>query len=111
SKFRVFSLPNDVIGFRFWSHNSHRRSGSGSHNKIRQKGKEKVTRTSSGSLPHGTTNVNPQMQEQRVKSAALIMDLKPPPVEHIEFIKARHIEFIRKCESPRNHPYPLLFWI
>ncbi|RYR29682.1 hypothetical protein Ahy_B01g054133 [Arachis hypogaea] len=80
------------------SHNSHRRSGSGSHNKTwvsdnessdsnngltigaiigiiigsilvavilildlffcvqKQKGKEKVTRTSSGSLPHGTTN-------------------------------------------------------
>ncbi|XP_020964662.1 uncharacterized protein LOC107610609 isoform X5 [Arachis ipaensis] len=38
------------------SHNSHRRSGSGSHNKTWQKGKEKVTRTSSGSLPHGTTN-------------------------------------------------------
>ncbi|XP_016198369.1 ATP-dependent RNA helicase ded1-like isoform X1 [Arachis ipaensis] len=80
------------------SHNSHRRSGSGSHNKTRvsdnessdsnnglttgaiigiiigsilvavililalffcvrkQKGKEKVTKTSSGSLPHGTTN-------------------------------------------------------
>ncbi|KAL1320306.1 hypothetical protein HN51_065023 [Arachis hypogaea] len=107
------------------SHNSHRRSGSGSHNKTRvsdnessdsnnglttgaiigiiigsilvavililalffcvrkQKGKEKVTRTSSGSLPHGTTNVNPQMQEQRVKSAALITDLKPPPVENV----------------------------
>ncbi|QHO20054.1 putative LRR receptor-like serine/threonine-protein kinase [Arachis hypogaea] len=98
SKFRVFSSPNDVIGFRFRSHNSHRRSGSGSHNKTwvsdnessdsnngltigaiigiiigsilvavilildlffcvqKQKGKEKVTRTSSGSLPHGTTN-------------------------------------------------------
>ncbi|KAL4275999.1 hypothetical protein AHAS_Ahas20G0163300 [Arachis hypogaea] len=90
------------------SHNSHRRSGSGSHNKIRQKGKEKVTRTSSGSLPHGTTNVNPQMQEQRVKSAALIMDLKPPPVEHIEFIKARHIEFIRKCACIGNSKWFLL---
>ncbi|KAK7245900.1 hypothetical protein RIF29_40754 [Crotalaria pallida] len=113
------------------SHNSHHRSGSGSHNKSRgsdnensaghkglatgavvgivlgsvlvavlvllalvfciqkQKKKEKGAKTSSGSLPrggslpHGVANVTPQMQEQRVKSAAVVADLKPPPVENV----------------------------
>ncbi|XP_020964661.1 uncharacterized protein LOC107610609 isoform X4 [Arachis ipaensis] len=50
------SLSLSIIPVISRSHNSHRRSGSGSHNKTWQKGKEKVTRTSSGSLPHGTTN-------------------------------------------------------
>ncbi|XP_057433411.1 protein STRUBBELIG-RECEPTOR FAMILY 8 [Lotus japonicus] len=47
------------------------------------KGKEKGARTSSGSLPPGITNVTPQMQEQRVKSAA-VTNLKPrPPAENV----------------------------
>ncbi|XP_058723746.1 protein STRUBBELIG-RECEPTOR FAMILY 8 [Vicia villosa] len=49
------------------------------------KGKEKGPRTSNGSLPPGgIVNVTPQMQEQRVKSASVITDLKPrPPSENV----------------------------
>ncbi|WJX22860.1 Protein STRUBBELIG-REPTOR FAMILY 8 [Trifolium repens] len=48
------------------------------------KGKEKGARTSNGSVPPGIINVTPQMQEQRVKSAAVITDLKPrPPAENV----------------------------
>lgn len=48
------------------------------------KGKEKGARTSNGSLPPRIINVTPQMQEQRVKSAAVITDLKPrPPAENV----------------------------
>ncbi|KAK7303345.1 hypothetical protein RJT34_14248 [Clitoria ternatea] len=49
----------------------------------KQKGKKKGERTFSGNLPRGATNVAPQMQEQRVKSAAVIMDLKPHPAENV----------------------------
>ncbi|KAJ1428707.1 Protein kinase domain [Sesbania bispinosa] len=47
------------------------------------KGKKKGARTSSGRIPPGITNVTPQMQEQRVKSAAVITDLKPRPAENV----------------------------
>ncbi|KAE9599079.1 hypothetical protein Lal_00043982 [Lupinus albus] len=49
----------------------------------KQKKKEKGASTSSGRLPRGITNVTPQMQEQRVKSAAVVTDLKPPPAESV----------------------------
>ncbi|OIW14006.1 hypothetical protein TanjilG_09357 [Lupinus angustifolius] len=49
----------------------------------KQKKKEKGASTSSGRLPRGITNVTPQMQEQRVKSAAVVTDLKPPPAENV----------------------------
>ncbi|XP_061340761.1 protein STRUBBELIG-RECEPTOR FAMILY 8 isoform X1 [Gastrolobium bilobum] len=49
----------------------------------KQKRKEKGARTSNGSLPLGITNVTPQMQEQRVKSAAVIKDLNPRPAENV----------------------------
>ncbi|KAK7359817.1 hypothetical protein VNO77_01782 [Canavalia gladiata] len=49
----------------------------------KKKGKKKSTRTLSGSLPRGITNVTPQMQEQRIKSAAIIADLKPHPAENV----------------------------
>ncbi|CAL0309099.1 unnamed protein product [Lupinus luteus] len=48
----------------------------------KQKKKENGARTSSESLPHGITNVTPQVQEQRVKSTAAVADLKPPPAEN-----------------------------
>lgn len=49
----------------------------------KQKGKEKGARNFSGSLPHGVINVTPQMQEQRVKSSAVVTDLKPRPAENV----------------------------
>ncbi|KAG4945945.1 Protein STRUBBELIG-RECEPTOR FAMILY 8 [Glycine soja] len=48
----------------------------------KQKGK-KGARNFSGSLPRGVINVTPQMQEQRVKSAAVVTDLKPRPAENV----------------------------
>ncbi|KAJ1405555.1 Serine-threonine/tyrosine-protein kinase, catalytic domain [Sesbania bispinosa] len=47
----------------------------------KQKMKEKGPRTFSGSLPLGIVNETPQIQEQRVKSAVVITDLKPPPAD------------------------------
>ncbi|KAG5132460.1 hypothetical protein AAZX31_09G007000 [Glycine max] len=49
----------------------------------KQKGKKKGARNFSGSLPRGVINVTPQMQEQRVKSAAVVTDLKPRPAENV----------------------------
>ncbi|XP_028763003.1 protein STRUBBELIG-RECEPTOR FAMILY 8-like [Neltuma alba] len=49
----------------------------------KHKKKEKGVRTSNGTPPLGTNNVTPPMQEQRVKSAAVITDLKPPPAEKV----------------------------
>ncbi|QCD77173.1 protein STRUBBELIG-RECEPTOR FAMILY 8 [Vigna unguiculata] len=49
----------------------------------KQKGKKKGARNFSGSLPRGVINVTPQMQEQRVKSAAIVTDLKPRPAENV----------------------------
>lgn len=49
----------------------------------KQKRKEKGAHNLSGSLPRGVINVTPQMQEQRVKSAAVVADLKPRPVENV----------------------------
>ncbi|RDY07158.1 Protein STRUBBELIG-RECEPTOR FAMILY 8, partial [Mucuna pruriens] len=49
----------------------------------KQKGKKKGSRNFSGSLPRGVINVTPQMQEQRVKSAAVVTDLKPRPAENV----------------------------
>ncbi|TKY72195.1 STRUBBELIG-RECEPTOR FAMILY 8 [Spatholobus suberectus] len=49
----------------------------------KQKGKKKGARNFSGSLPRGVINVTPQRQEQRVKSAAVVTDLKPHPAENV----------------------------
>ncbi|KAE9591481.1 hypothetical protein Lal_00038989 [Lupinus albus] len=49
----------------------------------KQKKKENGARTSNGSLPRGIMNVIPQVQEQRVKSTAVVADLKPPPAENV----------------------------
>ncbi|KAL2341324.1 hypothetical protein Fmac_009264 [Flemingia macrophylla] len=49
----------------------------------KQKGKKKGARNFSGSLPRGVINVTPQMQEQRVKSSAVVTDLKPRPAENV----------------------------
>ncbi|XP_054787674.1 protein STRUBBELIG-RECEPTOR FAMILY 8 isoform X2 [Prosopis cineraria] len=82
------------------SPNSRHQSGSGSHkahasetgnedadsHKVfirKQKKKEKGVRTSNGTPPFGTNNVTPPMQEQRLKSAAVVTDLKPPPAEKV----------------------------
>ncbi|KAK7332364.1 hypothetical protein VNO80_29115 [Phaseolus coccineus] len=49
----------------------------------KRKGKKTGPRNFSGSLPHGVINVTPQMQEQRVKSAAVVTDLKPRQAENV----------------------------
>ncbi|KAK7412695.1 hypothetical protein VNO78_04251 [Psophocarpus tetragonolobus] len=50
---------------------------------IQKQKKKKEARNFSGSLPRGVINVTPQMQEQRVKSAAVVTDLKPRPAENV----------------------------
>ncbi|CAB4306114.1 unnamed protein product [Prunus armeniaca] len=47
----------------------------------KNKREDRVARASGGSLTVPTSNVNTEMQEQRVKSVATITDLKPPPAE------------------------------
>lgn len=54
------------------------------------KGKENAARTSTGNLPIGGEKVNAEMQEQRVKPTASIVDLKPPPTENATFERGKN---------------------
>ncbi|KVI09371.1 Concanavalin A-like lectin/glucanase, subgroup [Cynara cardunculus var. scolymus] len=54
------------------------------------KGKENAARTSTGNLPIGGEKVNAEMQEQRIKPAASIVDLKPPPTENSTFERGKN---------------------
>ncbi|KAF7840591.1 protein STRUBBELIG-RECEPTOR FAMILY 8 [Senna tora] len=63
--------------------------------------KEKGAKTFSGSLPLGTNNVTPPMQEPGVKSAAIITNLKLPPAEKviIEKVPAKNGD-VKQMNSP-----------
>ncbi|KAJ0018192.1 hypothetical protein Pint_09798 [Pistacia integerrima] len=67
-----------------------------------RKNKRKVsgTRTSAGSLPIGITNVNAEMQEPRVKSAAAVTDLTPPPAEKLVVESVSKNGSLKKMKSP-----------
>ncbi|XP_041023290.1 protein STRUBBELIG-RECEPTOR FAMILY 8-like isoform X2 [Juglans microcarpa x Juglans regia] len=49
----------------------------------KNKRKDAGARTSRGSLSVGRSNVNTEVQEQRLKSTAAVTDLKPPPAENL----------------------------
>ncbi|KAI4295956.1 hypothetical protein L6164_035949 [Bauhinia variegata] len=67
----------------------------------KQKRKADGARASSTNLPVAPNNVTPQMQEQRVKSTAVIADLKPPPVEKVmvERVPAKNGS-VKQMKSP-----------
>lgn len=68
---------------------------------IRKKKRKIIgARTSLGSLSHGSTNVNSDMQEQRVTSVAAIADLKPPPAEKVMVERVTKNGSAKRMKSP-----------
>ncbi|KAI4298743.1 hypothetical protein L6164_032264 [Bauhinia variegata] len=67
----------------------------------KHKKKENGARASRTNLPIATNNVTPQMQEQRVKSSAVIADLKPPPAEKVmvEMVPTKNGS-VKRMKSP-----------
>lgn len=68
-----------------------------------RKGKRKKTspRASSGSLPVGTEKVNAEMQEQRAKNLATVVDIKPPPADMltVDRVDVKNAS-VRRAKSP-----------
>lgn len=67
-----------------------------------RKNRRKVSgaRSSAGSLPVSTNNVNTEMHEQRVKSVAAITDLTPPPAEKLVIERVAKSGSLKKIKSP-----------
>ncbi|KAJ9566167.1 hypothetical protein OSB04_002133 [Centaurea solstitialis] len=65
----------------------------------KRKGKQTAARTSIGNVPIGGEKVNAEMQEQRVKPAASIVDLKPPPTENSTFERGKNGS-MKRVKSP-----------
>ncbi|KAK3188451.1 hypothetical protein Dsin_028012 [Dipteronia sinensis] len=67
-----------------------------------RKNKRKVSgaRASAASLPFTRNNVNTEVSEQRVKSAAAVTDLTPPPVEKLVVDRVSKNGSIKKVKSP-----------
>ncbi|XVF87787.1 hypothetical protein PTKIN_Ptkin18bG0149000 [Pterospermum kingtungense] len=69
-----------------------------------RKNKRKVSgaRASRGSLSVGSNDGHTEMQEQRVKSAAAVIDLKPPPAENLTVDRMSKNGSLNRMKSPIN---------
>ncbi|KAL5775285.1 hypothetical protein ACOSP7_012842 [Xanthoceras sorbifolium] len=67
-----------------------------------RKNKRKVSgaRASAASLPVGRNDVNTEILEQRVKSAAAVTDLTPPPIEKLVVDRVSKNGSLKKVKSP-----------
>lgn len=67
-----------------------------------RKNRRKVSgaRSSAGSLPVSTNNMNTEMHEQRVKSVAAVTDLTPPPAEKLVIERVAKSGSLKKIKSP-----------
>ncbi|KAH9798002.1 protein STRUBBELIG-RECEPTOR FAMILY 8 [Citrus sinensis] len=67
-----------------------------------RKNRRKVSgaRSSAGSFPVSTNNMNTEMHEQRVKSVAAVTDLTPPPAEKLVIERVAKSGSLKKIKSP-----------
>ncbi|GMI77501.1 STRUBBELIG-receptor family 8 [Hibiscus trionum] len=66
----------------------------------RSKRKVSGARASRGSLSVGSNDGHTEMQEQRVKSVAAVIDLKPPPAENVTVDRISKYGYINRMKSP-----------